>query len=73
MNFMLTTASGRFNERGDFYMMDENEALEARLALALREIRTLNADLLHAWDEIDGLREQLENAKEVNVDGKNDK
>lgn len=50
-------------------MQDE---METRLVLALREIRTLNRDLLHAWDEIDELKIQLDAMKGDENDGKND-
>ena len=39
------------------------DAKEMRLALALRELETLNKDLLAAWDTIDWLREEIARLK----------
>lgn len=49
------------------------DAMEMRLALALRELETLNKDLLGAWDTIDRLREEIARLKGADNDGKNDK
>lgn len=48
------------------------DVMEVRLALALRELETLNKDLLAAWDTIDRLREEIARLGGDN-DGKNDK